>query len=145
MCTIARKFNNPLNIRLTNDRWIGQIIPDKGDKFVKFSHSIYGFRAFFRLLLTYRYRHNIWTIKDIITRYAPATENNTDLYIATVCNYMDLSPDATIAFDDKDLLCSLAWCMCKVESGEWWNTDHICIAYDMVFADMPLNVEISEL
>lgn len=73
--------NNPANIRRSGSKWLGlrKIHSDK--QFCQFTEMSYGIRAFFILMRTYRYRYNCKTPRSILTRFAPASENNLDAYI----------------------------------------------------------------
>ena len=53
--------------------------------FVQFEDITWGVRAALKLLRTYRDKYAATSIKEIITRWAPPTENNTEGYIAAVC------------------------------------------------------------
>jgi len=78
------KNNNPLNIRMNTDVFLGEI---KGsDKAFKcFSATAYGYRAAFVTLATYLSRG--WnTIEKIVTHWAPPSENDTEKYIINVEN-----------------------------------------------------------
>ena len=86
--TLGERNNNPLNIRkVPGVRWRGEILPLKGDggSFVRFESIEWGVRAALKLLRTYRDKYAATSIKEIITRWAPPTENNTDNYIDAVC------------------------------------------------------------
>ena len=101
--------NNPLNIRLSSDKWQGQINPSgngnvngngnnsspKGDaEFVQFYSMEYGWRAAFVILCrTYYGKYGLKTIRDIVSRWAPAKENNTEAYIRHVSDYTGIGPD----------------------------------------------------
>ena len=101
--------NNPLNIRLSSDKWQGQINPSgnanvndndnnsspKGDaEFIQFYTMEYGWRAAFVILCkTYYGKYKLRTIRDIVTRWAPAKENNTPAYIRHVSDYTGIGPD----------------------------------------------------
>ena len=80
--------NNPLNIRRSNDRWIGAR-PEQTDKeFVQFQTMAYGYRAAWKILQSY-YQHfctqsKHFTVRSIISRWAPPTENDTEAYIRSV-------------------------------------------------------------
>ena len=83
--------NNPLNIRLSSDRWQGQIAPSLLERaggeasFCQFSSMKYGWRAAFRLLChTYYGKYKLRTIRALITRWAPPKENDTEVYIRRV-------------------------------------------------------------
>ena len=81
--------NNPLNIRLSSDRWQGQIAPSsspRGEKvFCQFISVEWGLRAAFCLLRTYAIKYRLCSVRDIISRWAPPSENNTQDYIRHVC------------------------------------------------------------
>ncbi len=90
--------NNPLNIRLSKDRWQGQRPPStspEGEKsFCVFESMAYGWRAAFRLLChTYYGKYKLKTIRALITRWAPPKENNTEAYIRRVTDRIGIGPD----------------------------------------------------
>ena len=71
--------NNPLNIRFDRkNNWRGLSGENKG--FCVFTSEAYGFRAAYKLITNYISKgHN--TIKKILNRWAPPTENDTEAYI----------------------------------------------------------------
>ena len=88
--TLGERNNNPLNIRkVPGVRWRGEISSPLGEDgrgaFVRFESIEWGVRAALKLLRTYRDKYAATSIKEIITRWAPETENKTDDYIAAVC------------------------------------------------------------
>lgn len=77
---------NPLNIRrVAGSRWRGEAAVQDDPAFVQFEDITWGVRAALKLLRTYRDKYAAVSIKEIITRWAPEAENNTDNYIAAVC------------------------------------------------------------
>ena len=80
--------NNPLNIRRTKTVWQGMRAETKDKAFVEFVNMSYGYRAAWRILFTYFYKHfrvnPRCTVSDIIHRWAPPEENDTQAYINTV-------------------------------------------------------------
>ncbi len=70
--------NNPLNIKWDansrKDPWVGQT-GERG-KFVVFSSPVYGFRAAARIFRTYQKNYGLNTIAGIVSRWAPASDNN---------------------------------------------------------------------
>ena len=80
--------NNPLNIRHSKDQWQGASIPQTDKEFVQFQTMAYGYRAAWRTLHTYykrlRDRKKLFTVENIISRWAPPTENDTKAYIRSV-------------------------------------------------------------
>ena len=92
--SLGQRNNNPLNIRrIAGTRWIGQQplsnSPLKGEdrEFVRFISIEYGLRAAFVLLHTYSTKYKLNCIRDIVSRWAPPTENNTEQYIRNVCQW----------------------------------------------------------
>ena len=79
--------NNPLNIR-RGERWMG-LTPTQSDvAFCRFQSMEFGYRAAAKVLKSY-YRYltqkgRAFTVRNIISRWAPASENNTEGYIRRV-------------------------------------------------------------
>ena len=92
--------NNPLNIRLSNDKWQGQVLPQRGSgegAFCVFSEMKWGWRAAFRLLChTYYGKYKLRTIRDIIYRWAPPNENGTSVYIRSVAERTGINADSVL-------------------------------------------------
>ena len=86
--------NNPLNIRRSGDKWQGLRVLQEDKSFFQFQTMAYGWRAAFRLLChTYYGKYKLRTIRDIITRWAPPKENNTEAYIRRVTDRIGIGPD----------------------------------------------------
>ena len=84
--TRGERNNNPLNIRrVAGTHWRGEAAVQDDPAFVQFEDRTWGGRAALKLLRTYRDKYAATSIKEIITRWAPPTENNTEGYIAAVC------------------------------------------------------------
>ncbi len=116
--------NNPLNIRLSNDKWQGQVLPQRGSgegAFCVFSSMEYGWRAAFRILCnTYYNKYRLRTIRAIVSRWAPNNENNTAAYIRHVSDYTGIGPDKVLASPKE---CPTDWlligyAMAVVENGK---------------------------
>jgi hypothetical protein len=90
--------NNPGNIRLSTDKWQGQV-PGEDDAFVTFATMAYGIRALVVLLRSYRSKYGLDTVRKIISRWAPPSENDTEAYVAAVCKPGGLDPDAVLPND----------------------------------------------
>ena len=91
--TRSERNNNPGNIRLTGDRWRGQVLPPPDRGFVTFTEPKWRYRALFVILEGYMIRHGLRTIRGIIGRYAPPSENATAAYIRSVCRATGWGPD----------------------------------------------------
>lgn len=75
--------NNPGNIRRSDDNWQG-LAPEQTDSaFFQFVDAKYGIRAMARIIDNYKKR-GIITIEQIVSTWAPPTENNTHSYINSV-------------------------------------------------------------
>lgn len=86
--------NNPLNIRYSRgNNWIGinPNCPQQGG-FCRFVSMDMGLRAALKLIKTYHAKYGLCTPMQIITRWAPPVDNQTDLYIRCVCARSGLLP-----------------------------------------------------
>ena len=109
--------NNPGNIRRSSDRWL-RLAPVQTDPdFFQFTSIEWGYRALIKTLQNYRRKHGLQTIKEMITRWAPANENNTASYVRSVCQEMQV-PDCYVPdIEDKGTMCALAAAISKHENG----------------------------
>lgn len=121
---VARGYrnNNPLNIRRSSDKWIGQSAVQLDKSFVQFETMAYGCRAAYILLYTYYRKHKCRTIESVISRWAPPIENDTFTYIRTVVSYMcgngvSVTKDTEIDFENIDFMVLFLKAMSKVENG----------------------------
>lgn len=78
--------NNPGNIEYTGTQWQGLDNPPSDGRFMRFTDPLYGIRAMSRVLDTYRDSHGLNTVQSIISRWAPAHENDTRNYASYVAN-----------------------------------------------------------
>ncbi|MDE1901002.1 MAG: structural protein P5 [Alphaproteobacteria bacterium] len=76
--------NNPGNIRKSKDPWQGLAEQQTDADFFVFQSPIYGIRAIARTLITYQDKYGLQTVNDLIGRWAPPNENQTNAYVAEV-------------------------------------------------------------
>ena len=89
--------NNPLNIRRSKDKWKGLRAVQSDASFCQFETLEWGWRAAFYLLTrTYYHKYRLYTIRAIISKWAPPNENNTKAYIANVSKLTGIEPDEPI-------------------------------------------------
>ena len=89
--------NNPLNIiKSEKINWQGEVKPSTDPNFAQFETLEYGLRAAFKLLQTYYTKHGCKTITQIISRWAPETENQVVAYIKAVSQRTGIAPDAPL-------------------------------------------------
>ena len=90
--------NNPLNIRRSKDLWMGLRAQQTDASFCQFESLEYGWRAAFYLLTrTYYHKYRLYTIRMIISKWAPPNENQTSKYIENVCRLTGIAPDEPTA------------------------------------------------
>lgn len=89
--------NNPGNIRISKDNWNGAIGDD--GSFIKFVDPVYGIRAMARILDSYRDR-GVTHLIDIISTWAPSSENNVGAYVTSVEKYSGLYSNQVIEKKD---------------------------------------------
>lgn len=88
--------NNPGNIE-KGQNWRGLSNDQSGDnRFAIFSAPLWGIRALARLLINYQRIHNLRTVREIISRWAPSHENNTSAYALAVARAAGVDPDQEI-------------------------------------------------
>ena len=89
--------NNPLNIRRSKDKWKGLRAVQADASFCQFETLEYGWRAAFYLLTrTYYHKYRLFTIRAIISKWAPPMENKTEAYINNVSRLTGIGPDEPI-------------------------------------------------
>ena len=95
--------NNPLNIRRSKDQWKGMSKTQNDRSFCQFETLEYGWRAAFYLLTrTYYHKYRLYTIRGIISRWAPPQDNNdTSAYIANVSRLTGIDPDEPIGIPSE--------------------------------------------
>ena len=117
--------NNPGNIRRSRVRYKGEVRPSRDPDFKEFSTMAYGYRAVFVLLDTYRSRYGLTTIRQMLNRYAPPTENFTEGYVRFVSDYSGVMPDEIVdTRSEKDMIPIVA-AMSKIENGVAANIEDV--------------------
>ena len=127
--TRGLRNNNPLNIRrVAGTRWKGQS-SFQGDKdFVQFERMEWGIRAAFVLLRTYAIKYKANCIQDIITRWAPPSENDTEKYIKNVCLWSGLGGLQRLTEEDWP---KLVLAMARQECGALLSEEIINRGYEL--------------
>jgi hypothetical protein len=110
--------NNPVNIRISSNKWAGKLSPNTDGAFEQFIDLVHGYRAALVLLRGKGYINGgINTIRKIITKFAPSNENYTAGYIADVSRLTGINPDQVISRNDRDALTRIVYAMSIVENG----------------------------
>lgn len=85
-------------------------------RFCAFKTPFFGLRALCKVLLTYQSKHGLRTIRQMIERWAPTTENDTDAYVKRVAKHIGLPADMKIVFD-RAVLALMAQAIARHENG----------------------------
>ena len=128
--------NNPLNIR-KGSNWKGEIANQTDKAFEQFESMQYGVRAGFIILKKYMSGYNgltqkFNTIEKIVSRWAPASENNTQAYIRRVESLTGIPARQQISFSQRSFMVAIVDAMIRVECGQPIEKSIIESAYDMV-------------
>lgn len=108
---------NPGNIRLSKVFYRGEVQPSQDAAFKQFSSMEWGYRAMFVLLDTYACRYGLNTIRGMISRYAPPSENNTEAYIAAVCEWTGIAADEEVDTRSRRDMVPIVVAMSRIENG----------------------------
>ncbi len=110
--------NNPGNIDRTDIQWQGMAPDQSSDpRFIVFIAPIWGLRAIARTLLTY-HRDNLDTVRGIINRWAPPSENNTLAYVNAVSRAAGVGPDDKVDPTSPGTLMLLVKAIVAQENGQ---------------------------
>ena len=115
---------NPGNIRRSAVRYKGETESDDA-AFKAFASTAWGYRAMFVLLHTYRVRHRIATLRGMIARWAPPSENRTEAYIRAVSADTGIGPDEALETLDPATMVPVAAAISRVENGTAADPDEI--------------------
>lgn len=109
--------NNPGNIRRSKVHYRGEIRPSSDAEFKQFETAAYGYRAMFVLLDTYHRHYHLHTIRQMLNRYAPPTENFTEGYIRFVAQRTGIRPDETLDSRSPRDMIPIVAAMSEIENG----------------------------
>lgn len=107
--------NNPLNIRHSKVTYTGEI-PGPDKSFKRFAAMFWGYRAAFRVIQTYIRKYDRNTIRLIIERWAPPSENDTEAYIRNVEKLSGIHETVPFSETDERLIKVVA-AMSEQENG----------------------------
>ncbi|HEJ9413565.1 TPA: structural protein [Proteus mirabilis] len=112
----GERNNNPGNIR-HGDPWQGLSAQQTDKDFCQFVSTEYGIRAIYVLMRTYEKKYGLCSIREIINRYAPPKENNTEGYIQRVAKELNVSTEDCVSVSKKEVAIALATAIVGVELG----------------------------
>ena len=118
--------NNPGNIRHAYGKddkcdWQGLDSTKEGnDKdFCTFKTMGYGCRALIKTLQTYVKKHRCMSIAQVVCRWAPSNENDTESYIYSVSSFCHYGAQSKLDFKKRpDLWLNIARAIARHENGD---------------------------
>lgn len=108
---------NPGNIRISSVKYRGEVVPSKDRAFKQFSTMAYGYRAIFVILRTYYQKYHLTTIRKMIHRWAPPSENDTQNYVDHVARWSGIPADKTLEISSREMMCAVVAAMSRMENG----------------------------
>lgn len=109
--------NNPGNIRKSKDKFEFEVCPSADPDFKQFYTMYYGYRAMFVILRNYSQIHGLGTIRGMISRWAPTSENDTAMYVDTVSAKSGIPADDPVDVNNREQMIRIVAAMSEVENG----------------------------
>lgn len=121
--TRGYRNNNAGNIK-KGESWQGMADSQTDPVFIVFKSPEYGYRAMTKVLMNYQRLHGLSTVRQIITRYAPASDNNhTDNYIAFIAKKIGVPADQPI--NVKNHIFGMVKAVAEFENGYIKHSDSV--------------------
>lgn len=127
---------NPGNIRTAPSRFKGEVAECTDPEFKQFKALAWGYRAMFVILNNYRKLYGLNTIREMISRWAPPTENHTNIYVEAVSRRAMLDADTPIDTTQRVTMIPLVAAMSHVENGEAASWAIVEQGWDLFEADL---------
>ncbi len=128
--------NNAGNIRLSKTRYLGEVVPSTDKAFKQFKTPAWGYRAVFVLLDSYS-RKGFLTLRQMITRYAPPSENNTENYIRYVAQNAVVNPEAPLDVNDRNVMVLVVAAISRMENGIAADMDDVVAGWELFIKHRP--------
>ena len=119
--------NNPGNVRISNIPWQGKLTPSKDVAFETFDTAFHGIRVIAKILITYMKRDGLDTIREIISKWAPPSENNTMAYVKDVSDRTGYGIDEKLEADAETLA--------ELAAAIIWHENGVCPFSEVQIAD----------
>lgn len=118
MTTRGIRNNNPGNLRHSRNQWQGLATRQDDSDFCTFTSLSWGIRALIVTLKTYHNKYGLSTVREIISRWAPTNENNTDAYVRSVATALGRDADEPLDLNgNPQLYLALAKAIARHENG----------------------------
>lgn len=111
--------NNPGNIEYNEGtKWKGLAAPPSDGRFCIFRKPKYGIRALAMLIENYQDFHGIDTIEDLVNRWAPSHENDSEGYAEFVADRTGFGLNEVLDFQDYRDVEPVLKAIIRFENGE---------------------------
>lgn len=123
MVTRGIRNKNPFNIKRSLNSWLGKKKYPSDDVFEQFISMDYGLRAGIQLLRNGYLEKGYDTVRTIVPRYAPSSENNISAYCKYIVENSPLDYDTPISVNSLTFfwLCQY---ICRYESQYEFTYEH---------------------
>lgn len=91
--------------------------PSTDPEFKQFRGEAWGYRAMFVILNTYSAKYNLQTMREMIHRWAPPSENQTDSYVDYVSRVAMLDADTPLVTTHRETMLPMVAAMSQMENG----------------------------
>jgi hypothetical protein len=135
--TRGERDNDPGNLRRDATPWLGLVpLADCAEKvFCTFDTPVNGIRALCRVLLTYQRIDGCRTLAQVVGRYAPSTENDTQAYLADVAARAGIDAGEALDLERAAELAEIARAIIIHENGRCiYDADTINKAVSLALA-----------
>jgi hypothetical protein len=124
---LSHRLNNPGHIERRRDGkpevWQGVAKFQPHGRFLAFESNVMGVRAIVVTLITYydkrvaRDGSRIDTLREVVARWAPATENNVGAYATHLGHLLDMDPDQPVNIKHPEIMFGLVKGIIRHENG----------------------------
>ena len=108
---------NPANLVRTSIPWQGKRRECSDTRFECFTTPYHGLRAMYKTLYSYYYKHNLKSIREIMHRWSPSHENDTEVLIRRVERRMAWDSNRAIPIRDSNFIHLLGRSLIINENG----------------------------
>lgn len=114
--------NNPLNLRISDNDWLGKVRNNTDGAFEQFTVMEYGIRAAMINIRTIVRRRKAsgksTTVRNLISTWAPNADGNDETaYLISMIRNDNIQPSDEVDYKNKEFFCRLVNAMAKVECG----------------------------
>jgi len=118
-------LNNPLNIRKTNERWIGESLSPRSTVWMDYEDPKWCYREAHRIIMRH-YVEGKTLVRDIVDRWAPAADGNApEVYALNVCRRIGISVTTPIDLPKDMPLLLHAMTIQEIGAYPWDNDNAI--------------------